>query len=65
MKVLLTGGAGYIGSHVALNLIDSGHSVYIIDNLSRGDIDLIPKNAQFSKCNINDNTEITKIYSSS
>ena len=33
MNVLLTGGAGYIGSHVAYNLIDAGHSVHIVDNL--------------------------------
>ena len=33
MKVLLTGGAGYIGSHTAIELIASGHSVVIVDNL--------------------------------
>ena len=32
MNILLTGGAGYIGSHTALSLIDAGHKVYIIDN---------------------------------
>ena len=36
MNVLLTGGAGYIGSHVVLSLIDAGHNVHIIDNLSTG-----------------------------
>lgn len=34
MKILLTGGAGYIGSHTAIELIDAGHSVVIVDNLS-------------------------------
>lgn len=34
MNILLTGGAGYIGSHTAIELIQSGHSVVIIDNLS-------------------------------
>ena len=34
MNILLTGGAGYIGSHVALSLIDKGYKVHIIDNLS-------------------------------
>ena len=36
MTVLLTGGAGYIGSHVAQTLIDSGESVVIVDNFSTG-----------------------------
>ena len=34
MKILLTGGAGYIGSHTAVELINSGHSVVIVDNLA-------------------------------
>ena len=34
MKVLLTGGAGYIGSHTAIELITNGHSVVVVDNLS-------------------------------
>ena len=36
MEVLITGGAGYIGSHVALNLLDAGYEVTIIDDLSNG-----------------------------
>ncbi len=61
MKVLLTGGAGYIGSHVALNLIDSGHSVHIIDNLSTGNINLIPNKSDFTNCNISDVEKIENI----
>ncbi len=34
MRVLLTGGAGYIGSHTAVELLDQGHDVVIVDNLS-------------------------------
>ncbi|KAG1675867.1 hypothetical protein FOA52_001524 [Chlamydomonas sp. UWO 241] len=34
--VLVTGGAGYIGSHAALALLDAGHTVTVLDNLSRG-----------------------------
>ena len=36
MKVLITGGAGYIGSHMALSLLDEGNEVVILDNLSTG-----------------------------
>lgn len=61
MKVLLTGGAGYIGSHVALNLLDRGHEVTVIDNLSTGNEKLIPKNARFIKCNINNLNKIESI----
>ena len=61
MKVLLTGGAGYIGSHVALNLIEQGHNVHIIDNLSTGNSNLIPNKAEFSNCNIADTLKIESI----
>jgi UDP-glucose 4-epimerase len=36
MHVLVTGGAGYIGSHASLRLLDDGHRVTVVDNLSRG-----------------------------
>ena len=32
MKILVTGGAGYIGSHVAYTLLDSGHEVFVVDD---------------------------------
>jgi nucleoside-diphosphate-sugar epimerase len=41
MKVLITGGAGFIGSHLAEAYLDEGHDVYIIDNLSTGSLDNI------------------------
>ena len=36
MRVLLTGGAGFIGSHVADHLLDRGHELAIVDDLSTG-----------------------------
>ena len=36
MRVLVTGGAGYIGSHTCVELLKSGHEVFVIDNLSNG-----------------------------
>ena len=34
MKILVTGGAGYIGSHTCVELLESGHEVTVVDNLS-------------------------------
>jgi len=39
MKILITGGAGFIGSHLADRLIETGHEIYIVDNLSSGSMD--------------------------
>ncbi len=46
MRVLVTGGAGYIGSVVAQQLLGAGHQVTIIDNLSHGHRRAVPKNAE-------------------
>ena len=54
MEVLITGGAGYIGSHIALNLLDAGYEVTIIDDLSTGKKNLIPSKAEFIHCNVDE-----------
>ena len=41
MKVLITGGAGFIGSHLSEYLIDLNHEVVVVDNLSTGSLDNI------------------------
>ena len=41
MRALLTGGAGFVGSHLAEALLDAGHSVEVIDDLSTGSLDNI------------------------
>ena len=64
MNILLTGGAGYIGSHAALSLLDDGHKVHIIDNLSTGNEMLIPENAKFTNCNINNEEVISNLIQS-
>ena len=46
MKILLTGGAGYIGSHVLLSILADKHDVTIIDDLSTGNKELIPENVK-------------------
>ena len=54
MNVLLTGGAGYIGSHICYGLIDQGHKVTTIDNLITGNKNLIPKNVEHINSDISD-----------
>ncbi len=64
MKILLTGGAGYIGSHVLLSALEKNHEVIIIDDLSTGNINLIPANAKLIRCNINDRETISNLLKS-
>ena len=64
MNILLTGGAGYIGSHVLLSIIDQGHKVIVIDNLSTGNEKLIPKKIKHINCNINDEETISTLLKS-
>lgn len=47
MKLLVTGGAGYVGSVCAMVLIEQGHEVVIVDDLSTGNADAVPPGAQF------------------
>lgn len=47
MKVLVTGGAGYIGSHAVRELCDHGHQVVVLDNLSKGHEEAIDQRAAF------------------
>ena len=61
MNILLTGGAGYIGSHTTLSLIDKGHSVTVIDNLITGNKTLIPTKAKHFNFDIADENSIQKI----
>ena len=41
-RVLVVGGAGYIGSHAVRVLLDAGHEAFAFDNLSRGHADAVP-----------------------
>ncbi len=52
MRILVTGGAGFIGSNVVDRLIDEGHEVAVIDNLSTGKRKNLNKNARFYKMDI-------------
>lgn len=57
MKYLVTGGAGFIGSHLTERLLNQGNQVIVIDNLSEGKIENLPKNnpnLKLYKISIND-----------
>ncbi len=51
-KIVITGGAGFVGSHLSKKLIEEGYEVFIIDNLSAGKKSNIPKEAHFYKMDI-------------
>jgi len=54
MRLLVTGGAGYIGSVVAAMLVDGGHEVTVLDDLSTGHDDAIPPGARLVKGSVDD-----------
>ena len=49
MRILVLGGAGYIGSHTVSELIDAGDEVVIVDNLETGHIEAVHEKAKFYK----------------
>ncbi|HUP66635.1 MAG TPA: UDP-glucose 4-epimerase GalE [Sphingomicrobium sp.] len=60
-NVLVTGGAGYIGSHAVLALRDKGWTVAVVDNLSTGRRDLVPHGVQFFEGSIADRPLVDRI----
>ena len=54
MRVIVTGGAGFIGSHIVDVLITAGHTVWVCDDLSSGRADNVNPAAQFERCDIAD-----------
>jgi UDP-glucose 4-epimerase len=64
MRVLVTGGAGYIGSVVADELLQSGHDVVVFDNLRRGHRDAVPKDAELVVGDLADRGALDGIFQS-
>ena len=61
MKILVTGGAGYIGSHVVLELCDEGYDVVVLDDLSLGNELSVDKRAEFIKGSTLDKEILKKV----
>ncbi|SHH31668.1 SDR family NAD(P)-dependent oxidoreductase [Thermosipho atlanticus] len=62
MKALVTGGAGFIGSHLVDRLIELGLEVVVVDNLSKGKKENVNKNAQLIVTDIRDEKSIENIF---
>ena len=62
MKVLVIGGAGYIGSHVVLELLENKHEVTVFDNLSTGSLGNIFPGTDFVKSDILDTAALEKVF---
>ena len=61
-NILVTGGAGYIGSHAVVELLDAGYNVIVLDNLENGYIELIDKRAKFYKGDIRDISSFENVF---
>ncbi len=61
-KVLVTGGAGFIGSHVAEHLLDAGCEVVIVDDLSTGRRESVPGRAAFYEADITDRDALREVF---
>ena len=64
MRVLVTGGAGYIGSVVAEELLQAGHQVVVFDNLSRGHRRAVPKTAALVVGDLADRASLDQLFRS-
>jgi UDP-glucose 4-epimerase len=62
MAILVTGGAGYIGSHMLLELLDAGENVTVIDNLSTGFRGAVPDGAKLVMGDVGDARILTQIF---
>jgi len=62
MSILITGGAGYIGSHMVLAALDRGDEVVVLDNLSTGIRALVPEEAHFHQGHVGDQTLLRRLF---
>lgn len=70
MNILVAGGAGYIGSHTCVQLLEAGHEVIVVDNLSNSSLEAVRrveeiagKTMQFYKADITDRSALSAVFS--
>lgn len=64
MRLLVAGGAGYIGSVVASQLVEEGHEIMVLDNLSKGHRRAVPEDASFVRGDLMDADRLTRLLAS-
>jgi UDP-glucose 4-epimerase len=62
VSYLVTGGAGFVGSHLVENLLESGHRVRVLDDLSTGSLDNLPAAAEFVEGDITDAETVERAF---
>ena len=62
MRILLTGGAGFIGSHIADAAIQAGHTVAVVDDLSTGSADNLNPDVRLYRVSVTDAGELAKVF---
>ncbi len=63
MRVVVTGGAGYIGSVVVESLLEQGHAVLVVDNLAKGHRDAVPGQADFAHVDLAESARLAHLMS--
>lgn len=64
MKVLVTGGAGFIGIHLARRLLADGHEVVVVDNESNGELKLVPAGATVARGDVTKPEDLDPVFAS-
>jgi UDP-glucose 4-epimerase len=62
MKVLVTGGAGFIGIHLTRRLLADGHEVFVVDNESNGDPALVPAGAHYTRGDVTKPEQLEPVF---
>jgi len=62
MRVLVTGGAGFVGSHVAEQLLGRGHEVAVLDDLSTGKPENVPEDACFFRGDVRSEGDVAQVF---